>query len=74
MRAAEKEKRPCGGNHTSAEQKSENEKARFSASNYTTKMEVLQMCTYLAMLALGFALGAAFTAAGMLAERKGARR
>ena len=30
------------------------------------------MCTYLAMLALGFALGAAFTAAGLLAERKGA--
>lgn len=38
------------------------------------KMEVLQMGTYLAMLALGFALGAAFTAAGLLAERKGARR
>lgn len=32
------------------------------------------MCTYLAMLALGFALGAAFTAAGLLAERKGARQ
>lgn len=32
------------------------------------------MCTYLAMLALGFALGAAFTAVGLLAERKGARR
>lgn len=70
----QKEKRPCGGNHTSAEQKSENEKARFSASNYTTKMEVLQMCTYLAMLALGFALGATFTATGLLTERKGARR
>lgn len=74
MKAVKKEKRPCGGNHTSAEQKSENEKPRFSASNYTIKMEVLQMCTYLAMLALGFALGAAFTAAGMLAERKGARQ
>ena len=32
------------------------------------------MGTYLAMLSLGFALGAAFTAAGMLAERKGARK
>ena len=42
--------------------------------HFNMKMEVLQMCTYLAMLALGFALGAAFTAAGLLAERKGARR
>lgn len=36
--------------------------------------EEKQVCTYLAMLALGFALGAAFTAAGLLAERKGARQ
>jgi hypothetical protein len=32
------------------------------------------MGTYLAMLALGFTLGAAFTATGLLTERKGARR
>ena len=34
----------------------------------------MQMSTYLAMLALGFALGTIFTAAGMLADRKGARK
>lgn len=34
----------------------------------------MQMSTYLAILAFGFALGAIFTAAGFLYDGKGARK
>ena len=34
----------------------------------------MQMSTYLSCILLGFALGTIFTAAGMLADGKGARR
>ena len=42
--------------------------------HFNRKMEVLQMITYLGAVALGFVLGAVFSAVGLLADRKGARR